>query len=182
MEDITSQQPAFRIGAYLMYLGWQVATKGVLGIVYLAVIAEGLRVVIPPLSQKLHKLPGLALLDRWDTTYQADLANIFASFLLLAVFVLWDRCLRIWLDVPAFCHPTWNPERYRRFIVVTGSVVLVSDGALFYAAMGTMTWGSSGFSFGALLATAAYIALLVFISFVGISLHQHINDSTENYS
>jgi hypothetical protein len=173
--------PPFRLGAYLLYLAWQVTTKCVLGVVYLAVIAEGLRIVIPPLSQKLHKLPGLAILDRFETTYQVDLANIFAVFLLLAVWALWDRCLRIWLDVPAHCHPSWNPERYRQFIVVMGSIVLFSDAMLFYFAMGTMSWGGSQFSLGALLATAAYLAVIIFASFVGVSLHQRISDAMEDY-
>src|SRR5262245_52979714 len=87
-----------RIRPYLRYWLWQLATKSVLGVIYLAVISEGLRLLIPALGQKLHKLPGLAALRNFDVTYRLDLAPFFAVFLLLAVFILWRRILDLWIS------------------------------------------------------------------------------------
>src|SRR5262245_2236165 len=44
---------------HILHYGWNLISKLVLGCVYFSVITEGLRLVVPPLGQKLHNLPGL---------------------------------------------------------------------------------------------------------------------------
>src|SRR5438128_129475 len=56
---------------HLKYWAWQVFTKGLLGVIYAAVIAEGLRQLVPTLGQKLYRLPGLGALRDYEATYSS---------------------------------------------------------------------------------------------------------------
>jgi hypothetical protein len=152
--------------AFAVYWGWQIATKLILGLIYLAVISEGLRVLIPALGQKLYKLPGLSPLQDFEGTYRLDLAPFFALFLLVAVFVLWGRIIEV---VVSDRDPSlWTTEE--RFLFVLGCVILGADAILFFFAMTQMGWGS-GFTLSALVATAAYVGVLVFVSWMSVHLH-----------
>lgn len=151
--------PVFR------YWAWQFVSKAILGVIYLAVISEGLRLLIPALGQKLYKLPGFGSLREFEATYRLDMAPFFAVFLLVAVFVLWRRLLAVWLSERDI--ELWTREE--RLIGVIGCVILGADAVLFYYAMAQLSWGSS-FSFSALIATAAYVGVIVFVSWMSIAL------------
>lgn len=168
------------IQAHVRCAAWDIASKLVLGVVYLAIISEGLRLVVPPLAQKIHKLPGLEGLNDYEATHALDLASLFSLFLLAGVWVSWDRVLRFWLGVPLPGHESWDSRNYQRFVVGLGGVMLATDGALFYAAICQMGWGSPSFSFNAVLATAAYLTVLIFATFVSINLHQRVQSLEEN--
>jgi hypothetical protein len=75
-----------------------------LGIIYVAVIAEGLRRLVPPLSQKLYKLlPGLGALKNYEATYRLDLAPFLSVIILMAV--------RYTSDAPLSMRSTRAAER-----------------------------------------------------------------------
>lgn len=151
---------------------WFIALCG-LGFVYTAIISEGLRLVVPPLAVRMHKLPGLGELKYYEASADWDLALPFSVFLLIGCTISWEKILRLFLGIPLAGNEFGNTENYRRLVIGLGSLLLVSDMCLFYAAMGTMNWGSeSGLSFGALLATAAYVGVLIFSAFISITLHQ----------
>lgn len=165
------------VHALLKYWSWQIATKAVLGMIYLAVIAEGFRLLMPPLGQRLYKLPGLGWTRDYEATYRLDLANFFSIFMLIAVWYLWGMILCFWLEVDPFSDkPTTNTDRHKAVVVVLGVVVLVADACLFYAAMTQMGWTGATFSFTAVVATAAYLAVIVFVTYVGINLRKNIAD------
>lgn len=169
------------VGARLKYWAWQVVTKLILGVIYIAVISEGLRVIVPALGQKLYKLPGLGALRDYEGTHRLDLAHFLAIFVLFAVFYLWDRILELWLESDEeFDDRGWNPEAHRRLVVVLGTVILGADACLFYVAMTQIGWRGTTFSFSALLATAAYLAVLIFVSFVSINLRKSITQLTKD--
>jgi len=160
--------------AQLGCLVWFIATLP-LSVVYVNVIAEGLRIVVPPLAQKIHALPGLGVLNEHQATHALDLALPFSVFSLLGCSVAWNRLLRLWLGVPLPGHERWHSENYPRFILGLGGLLLASDCYLFYSAMGTMSWGAdAGVSVGALVATAAYVCILVVTTFINITLHQKV--------
>src|SRR5438128_1827074 len=116
--------------ARLKYWGWTVFAKGLLGFIYLSVISDGLRYVVPLLAQKLYRLPGLGGLREYEAFYRIDLAPFFAVFLLLAVFSSAQRFLLFWLgDMPAE-----DLSRGAKFILATGGVILFGDACLFYIA------------------------------------------------
>ncbi len=153
--------------ALAWYWSWQIAAKFVLGLIYLAVISEGLRALAPPLGQKLYKLPFFSFLQDFEATYRLDLAPFFAFFLLVAVFVLWRRIIEVWLSGQ---DPSqWTREQ--QLVVALGCVILGADAVLFYFAMTQMGWGASVFSFSALVASAAYVGVLIFVSWISITLH-----------
>jgi hypothetical protein len=161
--------------AQIQYWAWQIFTKVVLGIIYLAVIAEGLRLVVPALGQKIHKLPGLSSFNDYEFTHRLDLAHFFSLFMLIGVWSLWASMLRVWLEVDSRIND-WDSENYRRLIVTLGSIILLADACLFYAAMTQIGWGGSVFSLSALLATAAYLAMIVFVTFASITLQRKVTD------
>ena len=152
---------------YLRYWAWQIISKGILGFIYLAVISEGLRVLVPALGQKVYKLPMLGMLREYEATYRLDLAPFFASFLLVGVFVLWPRIIAIWMRDRNFRD--WSQEQ--RLVVSLGSGILFADAVLFYYAMTQMTWGQGVISFAGLVATVAYVGVLVFVSWMSVKLN-----------
>jgi len=153
--------------AYLRYWLWQVGSKGVLGFIYLAVISEGLRMLVPALGQKIYKLPMLGSLRDYEETYRLDLAPFFAVFLLVGVFVLWPRIIAVWMRDGSLRD--WSAEQ--RLVVVLGSGILLADAVLFYYAMTQMTWGQGAFSFAGFIATLAYVGVLVFVSWMSVRLN-----------
>ncbi len=159
--------------AHAKYWLWKALTIVVLGPIYCSVIAEGLRLLVPALGQKLHKLaiPGFALCAQYQETRRLDLAIFLALFLLVAVWWLWEQVLKVLLSTDvAFQNSGWNPEAYKRLVLILGVVVLVADAALFYLSMVQMGWGGTRFSLPTLLATAAYVAVIVFVSLVSLNL------------
>jgi hypothetical protein len=70
----------------------------------------------------------------------------------------------------AFRGSGWDPDVYRRVVMTLGFIILGADSALFYASTCMLGWGRPSFSFSALLATAAYLAVIVFVSLVSLKL------------
>lgn len=165
------------VWAYFKLVAWMLLSKIPLGVLYISVMADGLRFLIPALSQKLYKIPGLSWMRDYEATYRLDLAPLFSLFLLLAVYWLWGKILRIWLfdpDDDDLGLPTANPAAVRLIVVSLGLVVLGADMLLFYISMTQASWGGSAFSFSALLATAAYVSVLIFVSLISVTLHQSL--------
>jgi len=169
MRDVAAREQPWTwalFQAHARYWMWQVGSKSILGLIYLAVISEGLRVLIPALGQKVYKLPLLSGLQNFEATYRLDLAPFFAFFLLIAVFVLWPRIIALWMADRDWS--SWTQEQ--RLLVCLGTAILGADAVLFYYAMAQMSWGGSALSFSALVATAAYVGVLVFVSWVSVKL------------
>src|SRR5581483_8063231 len=148
--------------------------KGLIGVGYVAVITEGLRMVVPALGIKLHTLPFLGALKRFEVWHELDLAPFCAVLLFLFSSYLWCSLLETWLYGGAALPAADRcPERYQRCMLVLGGVILFSDACLFYRAMTMAGWGSQGFSFTSLFCTLAYLAILVSVCVVSVSLKRH---------
>lgn len=161
--------------AYVKYWLWQIVTKLILGVIYFALISEGLRLLFPTLGTKLCKLPGLADLYEYESTHRLDLAHPLSILVLTFVWMLWSAILQMWLDEDeSFDHQGWRPCRHTQLIVILGIVLLTADAALFYAALAELSWNGSWFSATAFFATAAYMAVLIFVTLVSITLHKNI--------
>ena len=161
--------------AHAKYWLWKALTIIVLGPIYCSVIAEGLRMLVPALGQKLHKLaiPGFAMFGQYQETRRLDLAIFLALFLLIAVWWLWEQVLKVLLTTDIAFHDSgWNPDAYKRLVLILGVVVLVADAALFYISMVQLGWGGARFSLPSLLASAAYCAVIVFVSLVSLNLRK----------
>lgn len=153
---------------------WNGLSIVVLGITYWAVISEGLRVLLPTLGQRLSKLPipGFSYFGSFEATFRLDLAHGLSIFLFIAMWSLWGLILRYWLGSDLhFRNSGWeDPEAYKRIVLVLGVVILLADALLFYIAMTQMSWSGSNFSFVALIASAGYVAILVFVKLVSLNL------------
>lgn len=152
---------------------WKVFTLPPMGVIYVAVISEGLRFLVPALGQKLWKLPipGFSLLRDYEWSHRLDLAYFLALFLLVAVCVLWELALALYLgfELP-FERAVAKPDNYRRLVVILAVAVLGGDACLFYCAMTQLAWSGNSFSIPALLATVCYLAVIVFVSFLTVRL------------
>src|ERR1051326_126135 len=173
--QVEAPPTAIIVFAHAKYWLWKAITIAVLGPIYCLVIAEGLRMLVPALGQKLHKLPlpGCSIFAQYQETRRLDLALFLSIFLLVAVWWLWEQVLKVFLSTEtAILTSGWNPDAYKRLVMILGAVVLVADAALFYIAMVQMGWGTTRFSLAALLATAAYVAVIVFVSLVSLNLRK----------
>lgn len=155
--------------AIIKRLAWWILKMLGMGLIYVSVIAEGLRTLIPPMGQKLWKVPGLAALKDYEGTYKLDIAPIMAVFIFIAVTVLWDEILELWLlKLPEHGH--WRLDNREMLIVSLGTLVLGADIILFYSGLSQLGWGGGGISFSALVGTAAYVGILLFFTYVSITL------------
>lgn len=185
VETVNRRSGRFRWGRFLAllcarlkYLAWQLLAKGVLGVIYIAVISEGLRVLVPALGQKLSKLaiPGAWMLAEDEAGHRLDLAHIFALFLLIAVFHLWAEVIRSWLRPDDPEDEGFDPDNYFRLVATLAVVILGADAFLFFYSVTQMGWTGGEISFTAILVTAAYVAVLIFVSFVSVNLRQQVID------
>lgn len=159
------------------YWLWQVGTKLVMGVIYLSIIAEGFRTLVPVVGRKLYRLPLLGWMEDYEGTYELDMASLLALFMLIAVCGLWERVLTLWLNEKiGFDHRLRNLSNRDLFVVVFGVIVLLSDSVLFFVAVTEITWSGTVFSFTALFATTAYVSVLVFSIYVSITLKEKIEN------
>lgn len=145
--------------------------KFLIGVGYVAVIAEGLRIVVPALGMKLYKLPLLGTLKDYEGWHRLDLA-LFAGILLFALSSsIWCELLDRWLFSDSASEPSGpSTANYEKCLVIVGSVILIADACLFYRAMTFVGWGGGPFSFTALLCTLAYVAVLVAVCMTSVNL------------
>ena len=163
--------------AKVRYWGWNATTKSLLTIVYLALISQGLRYVLPDIGMRLYKLPGLSFLQNYPATYRLDLAHIFSVVPLVSAWILWHMNLEMYLRPEAFASrfSLWQLDRMKRIIITMGAIIIVGDACLFCAAFTLSGWGSAKFSAAAVLATAVYVTVLGFVTFISLYLSELID-------
>ena len=143
---------------------WKIFTLPIIGIVYITLISEGLRLLIPVLGQKLYKfpLPFVSAMRNYHPWDRLDLAYFFSILLLIAVWYLWKVTLKVYLSYEGQAVPPgWDPAKYRGFVLTIAVIILSADAFLFYFAMTQQVYWKTQFSFTALLATGAYICVLL---------------------
>jgi hypothetical protein len=145
--------------ARVKLIAWKILTGLTLGILYVKVIAEGCRFLVPGLGREL--MLGL------------DGAIILSFFLMLAVWKLWELAICSFLGIEsAFRIRGWNTEGHERFVVILSIVLLFSDAALFYLSVARLSWKGTVLSFTALIATCIWLGVIVFVSFVSVHLRR----------
>ena len=180
MSTIQTPTPssAARVMAHAKYWLWKFVTIVILAPIYCSVIAEGLRMLVPALGQKLYKLaiPGFAMFGQYQETRRLDLAIFMSVFLLVSVWWLWEQVLKVFLTTDAlFEESGWNAANYTRVVLILGVVILGADACLFYVSLVQMGWGATRLSIPALLTTAAYLAVIIFVSLVSLNLRKPLN-------
>jgi len=174
--DCADDDATPRPGTFQLILAWMRlwgfrAVKLLIGAGYVAVITEGLRMVVPALGIKLHKLPLLGVLKGYEGWHQLDLA-LFGGMLLFAFSSsIWCALLERWLyeDLTASSSDRAGTT-YQSCLTAVGVVILFSDACLFYRAMTFVGWGGQAFSLTALLGTLAYVAVLVAVCMTSVNL------------
>lgn len=171
--------PVHRVNRLALFVAWVkmwgfVPVKFLIGIGYVAVIGEGLRMVVPALGIKLYRLPLLSSLKNYEMWHKLDLA-IFAGMLLFTLSSwIWCALLEGWLyDRTGLESSGRSATKYERCLLVLGSVILFADACLFYRAMTFVGWGGEAFSYTSLLSTVAYIAVLVSVCAVSVNLKRN---------
>jgi hypothetical protein len=162
---------AFAYGKYWAFM----LVKLIVGIGYVSLISEGLRMIVPTLCVKLYTLPFLSSLRDYEETHALDLAPFVAAILFAFSSSLWSALLEAWLYDDAMLQATGRcPVRYRQCMLWLGGIILFADAALFYRAMTFTGWQSNIFSLSALLATLAYLAILLAVCLVSVNLKRGI--------
>jgi hypothetical protein len=149
---------------HVRYWGWQLLTKIILGVVYFGIVSEGSRRLVPSLGQKLYKLA--PLMER--VNHRLDGAHCFALFILVGCWCSWTWLLQMWLGIK------WYSREYKIIIIPLAIAFIIVDIVMFYFAVAQWRWGGALFSYSAMLATAGYLAVLIFVTFVGIILKEEI--------
>jgi hypothetical protein len=148
--------------------------KLLIGIGYVIVITEGLRMVVPALGIKLYSLPLLGALRDYEGWHELDLAPFVAVLLFFFSSTIWCALLETWLyDGSMLKADGRQTERYETCLLVLGSIILFADACLFYRAMTFVGWGGAVFSISALLCTLAYLAILVSVCLVSVNLKRN---------
>lgn len=161
---LANESRVMKIGwAHFRYLLWQVLTKLVFGMLYIGIVSEGARRLAPALGQRLCKLN--PLVDRID--HRLDCAHLFALIVLFGTWWSWNQLLQCWLGVKPYSRET-------TVTVPLAFMFITTDAVIFYTATAQWRWGGSLVSFPSALMTVAYVAGLVFVTFVGIQLKEEL--------
>lgn len=167
-----------RFWAFVRLASWYIITIPVMVLLYVAMIAEGIRLKFPFTAIPFYKIKGMPKgLEQFDYLHRVDLALPASIGLLFLVWAFWEHILKLWV-VPQDFHvrPRQKPEAYKRVVVILGVALLLFDSYMFYSAMTFMGWGGK-FSATALLATIGYAAALISTALITINLRQDLNDS-----
>ena len=165
--------PTVDIGYYwrcLQYSVWMILSKLVVGVVIFGIMTEGFRILVPPVSEKLFKLPFLHFLKRYEETRDLDLATLFAIALIFSVFALWTSVIEILLELDKI--QGFTPDQL--FTLILGIVLLGSDMLIFHAGIVESGWGGGKANFSSILATAAYASLLIFCCWFSVNLKRSL--------
>jgi hypothetical protein len=143
--------------------------------VYWVVVSEGLRYLVAPLGQKLYKIPfpGFSYLQNEASLRKLDLAHCFSVMLLFATYYMANENLRIVLRTSHDFGSGSNAKVHVKFVQALGLVIIGTDAVLFYLAMSQMSgWGGARFSLTTLLATVLWLGMLLFVSYITVSLER----------
>jgi len=164
------------------YWGWQVASKIILGIIYLSVVSEGLRLAFPVLSLKIHKMP-VPVVAAWmagdEVFHRFDAAHIIAFLFLFGVFFTWVRILREWLS-PHEVQDIWSVKQRRWLWATAGIIILGADCFAFYYGVCMLGWGDGFLNIPALIGTVAYGTGLIICAFISLDLAMRVLYHKEN--
>jgi hypothetical protein len=164
-------------------VAFTVVTKGIVAIVYEALLSQGLRHILPDMGMRLYRIPGLAFLELYTATYRLDLAHLFAAVPLVCTFVAWKLLLEMYLRREVFAHRfrRWDLDRLKRVIVTMGTIIVTGDAALFCLAVSIASWGQARLSAAAVLATAVYMTVLGFVTWVSLWLNDRVEEAKINF-
>jgi hypothetical protein len=166
-------------GAFAIAMAWAKLwsfrpVKLLIGIGYVVVITEGLRMVVPALGIKLHKLPLLGSLRDFEGWHDLDLAPFAAILLFFFSSSIWCALLETWLyDNSMLKASGRSATRYETCLTILGSIILFSDACLFYRALTMAGWGAAVFSLTAMFCTLAYLAILVSVCVLSVNLKRN---------
>lgn len=155
-----------RVVAWIVYVAYKGTVRAVMILIYIGFIADGLRRKLSASGQKLHRV--LPPLKDFEVTYRLDFAWIAAVVMAFLVCWAWTRMIEIYLDENVVL--TRRQEKEYGVTFVLGVVVLGVDALLFYSSAAEAGWLGTEFSFGAAIATIGYVAVVILVNFIGVTL------------
>jgi hypothetical protein len=155
-----------RVGAWFVYVAYKVIVQAGMILIYIGVIADGLRRQFSAFGQKLYRV--LPPLKDFELTYRLDFAWLTAVGMAFLVCWAWTRMIEIYLEDNLIV--THKQNREYGLTMVLGVAVLGVDALLFYSSAAEAGWAGTEFSIGAGIATIGYLAFVVLVNFVGVTL------------
>ena len=160
------------VSARWRIIAFNLAVLPVLGLIYFNVNSIGLRLTIPALALKLHRV-GLPSLRHYHWWRDLDLANVAALGMLILVWVFALFLMRLLLL--GRCHVQGvNEPLTRAFVLTAGSVLLIADAVMFYHGIGEQAglFGGGKASWTQIVLTVAYSTALLAVAFLHVLLEQ----------
>ena len=102
--------------------------------------------------------------------------------MLVAVFYFTQRALKFWLYGSEKSPAAAYQLRQEYFIAFGAIALLFIDAVLFYSAVTKGSWGGGSFSFTAVLATAAYVLVLLFAAKSTVTMNHELNQKHKGNS
>jgi hypothetical protein len=123
------------IVAKVKWWGWNLLFKVLFGFVAVGIAAEGARLTVPGVAQKVYRLPFLGFLKHYEAFYRLDLAPILALIVMVLVFMSVGAMVKFWIELT----PSYKPGMKDQLIFLCGSVLVLGDSYLFYRGIATMS-------------------------------------------
>jgi len=176
---VIASQPTQRTGdAFIAWLravnykslAFTVFIVFLLGMIYWVVNSQGIRISLPTLGMKLHKvpLPGFSILAHYKGLRDLDLAHMLALAMLIAVWFLSVGLLKVLL-FGYEPNERLNASFHLPFLYCVSAIVIFTDLTMFYvgvADQGGLLTGSGGFT--PLVATVGYAGLIAFVAYTHV--------------
>ena len=157
------------------YWAWRIVTLFIVLPVYGTLVADGFRRLISGMGMKLSKIPFLFFLDRFEATYRLHLGHAIAILMCFLVLYFWEQILAAYLGSQVDAHG-FDRERFLRVVSTLGCVLIGADLVFFYMATASSSWGGgSVFSVKAAVASVAWVAFQIAVSFVACTLKQDLS-------
>jgi hypothetical protein len=163
--------------ALALYWFWKGPVKVTFALMYIAIARVGFANLTPIFAMRWSRIPGLGFLDDSETLYAIDIALVLSAFLFVVVSYCWGALFRLWIFGERQGFESKDKKYAGRFepvIVCLSFLVVVAELLLFYLSINDQTWGGGAFSFTAMLASAAFVGLLLGVILIGIHLEKNV--------
>lgn len=154
--------------AWLVYLAYKLTLQAAMVVIYVGVIADGLRRQHSIFGQKVYRVPLLESLRDFEVTYRLDYAMVVSIMMACLVCWAWSMMIEMYLD--GMSSVTDRKRREYTGWIVLGTAVLVGDAILFYSSAAEAGWSGTSLSLSAGVSTIVYVAIVVLVNFIGVSL------------
>ena len=144
----------------------------ILALLYWQINSIGLRLAIPQLGAKLHKFVLFTWMRRYQGWKEFDWANMGAIAQLAVVWAATVLLMRVFVYGTIPGKPI-NEQFVRRFILISGTILLVWDATMFYKGISDFGWLGGNGGITTVIVTIGWMTALLTLAFIETMLQRH---------